>query len=76
MLQDYLLHETAMAWMRERLKKTVPREALKETAEEYHTRLKKCAALCNSKYDIDSLCKETPWRTEELLKRKGDRLPR
>ena len=32
-LQDFLLHETAMAWMRDRLKKTAPKKPWKETLE-------------------------------------------
>ena len=76
MLQDYFPHETAMAWMRDRLKKTVPRKAWQESVEEYHARLKQCAAHCNNKYDIEGLCREPPWRTRELLKRQGDRIPR
>ena len=75
-LQDFLLHETAMAWMRDRLKKTLPRKPWDETAEQYVSRLKKCAEHCNNKYDIENLCKEVPWRVDELLKRDGDRLPK
>ena len=75
-LQDYLLHETTMAWMRDRLKKTCPKKSWEETVEAYHSRLKQCAAYCNDKYNIESLCNEVPWRTEELLKREGDRIPR
>lgn len=75
-LQDVLLHETAMAWMRDRLSKTAPKRAWTETAEAYHSRLKKCAAYCNENYDVDGLCKEYPWRLQELLKRDGDRLPK
>ena len=75
-LQDYLLHETTMAWMRDRLKKTCPKKAWEETVEAYHGRLKQCAAYCNDKYNIEALCNEVPWRTEELLQREGDRIPR
>ena len=75
-LQDFLLHETAMAWMRDRLKKTLPRKPWEETAEQYVSRLKKCAEHCNNKYEIENLCKEVPWRVDELLKRDGDRLPK
>ena len=75
-LQDFLLHETAMAWMRERLKKTIPKQAWDETVESYHARLKSCAAHCNAKYDVDALCRQVPWRVQELLNRDGDRLPK
>ena len=75
-LQDFLLHETAMAWMRERLKKTSPKKPWEETLEAYHSRLKQCAAHCNDKYNIDGLCGEVPWRVKEVLERGGDRIPR
>ena len=75
-LQDFLLHETAMAWMRERLKKTVPKEAWNETVEDYRARLKQCAAYCNEKYNIENLCREVPWRAQELINLEGDRLPK
>ena len=75
-LQDFLLHETTMAWMRDRLKKTQPRKPWEETVEQYHTRLKECAAHCNKKYSIDNLCKEVPQRLKELLDRDGDRIPK
>ena len=75
-LQDFLLHETAMAWMRDRLKKTAPKKPWEETLDAYHSRLKHCAAHCNDKHNIDGLCEEVPWRLEELLKRSGDRIPR
>lgn len=75
-LQDFLLHETAMAWVRNRLKKTVPKRPWAETVPEYHARLRSCAAHCNAKYNIENLCRELPWRVQELKNRKGDRLPK
>ena len=75
-LQDVLLHETAMAWMRNRLSKTAPKRPWTETVEAYISRLKRCAAHCNEKYDICGLCKEYPWRLHELQNREGDRLPK
>ena len=75
-LQDFLPHETAMAWVRDRLKKTLPSKPWEETVEAYVSRLKQCAAHCNSKYNIENLCKEVPWRLAELLKRGGDRIPK
>ena len=74
-LQDFLLHETAMAWVRERLKKTVPKRPWSETVA-YHARLRTCAAHCNAKYKIENLCREVPWRIQELANRQGDRLPK
>ena len=73
-LQDLLLHETAMAWVRERLTKTRPKKPWAETVPEYHARLRNVAAHCNAKYSIENWCRELPWRVQELQNRKGDRL--
>ena len=73
-LQDGMLHETAMAWVRERLTKTVPRLPWEESIEAYGTRLKDVAAYINKHYDVAGLCRELPDRAAELLKRQGDRL--
>ena len=51
-LQEMMLHETAVAWMRLRLSKTKPREPWTETREQYGTRLKEIAAYINAEYDV------------------------
>ena len=42
-LQEVMLHETAVAWMRLRLSKTLPKKPWKGSPEEYRARLKLCA---------------------------------
>ena len=73
-LQELMLHETAVSWIRERFKKTQPKKAWEESVEEYRTRLKTCVAFINSHHDVESLCREFPDRLAELAKRQGDRL--
>ena len=73
-LQEVMLHETAVSWMRSRLERTVPKRAWDETVDAYRSRLKQCAAYINSNYNIENLCRELPARLEELRKRKGGRL--
>ena len=73
-LQEVMLHEVALAWMRDRLVKTTPQRAWQETVEEYCTRLKACAAYINDNYDVQGLCRVLPQRLEELDRRQGDRL--
>ena len=73
-LQEVMLHETAVAWMRDRLVKTTPRRAWQETVEQYCTRLKACAAYINEHYKLAGLCRELPQRLAELDRRQGDRL--
>ena len=52
-LQELMLHETAVAWMRGRLAKTMPKKPWEETPEQYCTRLKACAAHINANHDVD-----------------------
>ena len=73
-LQEVMLHETAVSWMRLRLARTVPSRSWEESVEAYRSRLKDCAAYINANYNIDSLCRELPDRVAELHKREGGRL--
>ena len=73
-LQEVMLHETAVAWMRTRLAKTLPNKAWEETPDDYRSRLKQCAAFVNGHYDVEGLCRALPARLEQLVKRQGDRL--
>ena len=73
-LQEIMLHETSVAWMRLRLAKTLPRQCWTETIDEYRARLRQCAAYVNDKYDVDGLCRGLLKRVEELHNREGDRI--
>ena len=73
-LQEVMLHETAVLWMRARLTKTVPKKSWEETLETYRSRLKDCAAHINGYHDVSGLCHELPSRLVELDRLKGDRL--
>ena len=73
-LQEVMLHETAVSWMRARLTKTAPKKSWGETLEAYRSRLKDCAAHINDHHDVSGLCQELPSRLLELHLLKGDRL--
>ena len=73
-LQEVMLHETAVAWMRSRLAQTLPKQPWKETSDEYRARLKSCAMYINATYQVGSLCQELPERLEALRAVAGDRL--
>lgn len=75
-LQELMLHETAMAWVRERLKKTVPQRPWEESVEAYGRRLKEVAAYINCQYNVDGLCRHLPDRVAMLRSAKGDRIPK
>lgn len=72
---DLWLHETAVSWIRERMKRTQPVEPWAESEPQLEKRLKAAAAHCTSEHDIEGLCKEFPSRMYDLVHvKKGDRL--
>ena len=73
-LQDLMLHETAVAWMREKIKASCPVRPWQETREEYKWRLQEACRQVNAQYNVEGLCRELPARLKELKKREGDRL--
>ena len=76
-LQDVLLHETAVSWVRSRLAATTPTVAWEETAEAFGVRLQEAADFANANYDGPGLCRELNWRLTQLVKvTHGDRLPK
>ena len=70
----FMLHETAVAWLRIRLAKTLPRNCWSESVAAYHQRLKAACAYTNENYDVEGLCKDLPHRVQMLLETKGDRI--
>ena len=57
-LQELLLHETAVSWMRVGLAKTVPKACWAETLPAYRPRLKAVCASINAKHGVAGSCKE------------------
>ena len=73
-LQEMMLHETAVSWMRVRLAETVPVREWQETREQYADRLRRCVADINDRLDVDGLCRGFNKRVATLRKKKGGRL--
>ena len=73
-LQELMLHETAMAWLRLRLAKTTPPRAWEETVDAFCARLTKCCAYINEHYDVEGLCRGFLERVELLRELEGGRL--
>ena len=71
---DLMLHETAVAWIRYRERKTLPREPWTETVEQYTARLKGIVQHINNNHDVESLCKEFPDRMQAVVDNEGDRI--
>ena len=55
-LQDVLLHETAVSWVRNSLKTSLPQKPWEESREAFGARLRDAAREANTKYDVDGLC--------------------
>jgi len=71
--QEMMLHETAVAWIRDREKKTMPARPWQETAAEYRTRIKAICQHINDNHDVEGLCKEFPARLQMLVDAEGGR---
>ena len=73
-MQDFLLHETAVSWLRHRLAQSTPRRCWEETRPEYGRRLKRCCDEVNRGLDVEGLSKQLPKRLKLLKDSDGDRL--
>ena len=73
-MQELMLHETAVSWMRHLLTETTPPNAWEETPVQYAARLRRCCAHINSRIDVEGLCRDFPNRIKILLDKKGGRL--
>ena len=73
-LQEVLLHETAVAWIRRREETTRPREPWKETLEEFGARLRGVCQDINDSCDVEGLCRALLMRVQALVEAQGDRI--
>ena len=70
-LQEMMLHETAVAWIRRGLTWTLPAKPWEETAEEFSARFRQVVQKINEEYDTDGLCRGLPARHEALYSAEG-----
>ena len=73
-LQEVMLHETAVAWVRKRETVTQTTEPWRETVEEFHARLRGICQHVNANYDVDGLCRKFPERLQKVVDAEGDRI--
>ena len=73
-LQDLMLHETGVSWMRVLMQESCPARPWQEGREEYKVRLQEACRRINAEYNVEGLCRELPDRLEQLKEREGDRL--
>ncbi len=73
-LQEVLLHETAVSWIRHREVTTRPPMPWQETVEDYGARLRAVVQDINDHLDVEGLCKALPKRIQQLRDAEGDRI--
>ena len=73
-LQEMMLHETSVSWLRYRLAQTLPAREWEESSGDFASRLRRCCADINEKLDVDGLCRAFPKRIAQLKENQGGRL--
>lgn len=72
---DVLLHETAVSWFRNVLRKDKPKGVpWEETQVEWAVRARKAVAYVNQEYDVAGLCRQFPSRIRDVIDGEGERL--
>ena len=73
-LQELMLHETVVAWVRRRLALTCPKKPWEESVEHYEDRLRQAFQYVNEHYDVEGLSQEFPGRVQSLIDASGGKL--
>ena len=73
-LQELMLHETAVSWLRHRLETTLPTKCWEETPADFGARLRRCCTEINAELEVDDLYKDFPRRIRQLVLKEGGRL--
>ena len=73
-IQEVMLHETLVAWVRKKLQTSKPKSPWEETEEDYGERLKNIFRDINANCDIPGLCAEFPGRVQRVVDEKGGRI--
>ena len=72
---DLLLHETAVAWFRAKMRRTKPTVVpWEETRAQWAARASRCVKAINSEYNAKGLCSEFPGRLRKCIDNGGERL--
>ena len=73
-LQEVMLHETSVAWIRRRETVTQLRQPWTETVEQFSTRMRGIVQHINAKFDVEGLCRELPDRVQDVIDAEGGRI--
>ena len=69
-----MLHETAVAWIRRKLERTLPARPWEETRSAYEARLKDIVRTINARFDVEGLTHEFPERIDSIIDAEGGRI--
>ena len=73
-LQEVMLHETAVSWIRRREALNRMVKPWEETPEQFASRLKGIVQEINETLNVDGLCRAFKQRVHKLVDRDGDRI--
>ena len=73
-LQEVMLHETAVSWIRRREALNRMTKPWEETPEQFATRLKSVVQEINDTLNVEGLCRAFKQRVQKLVDREGDRI--
>ena len=73
-LQEVMLHETAVAWIRHKEVRNRNPKPWEETVAQFGARMKEIARDINQNYDVEGLCWKLPHRLDLLDAAEGDRI--
>ena len=73
-LQDMMLHETAVAWIRHRESTSRPATPWTETVTEFGARLRSICQDINQNCDVEGLCRKLPERAQAVADAEGGRI--
>ena len=73
-LQEVMLYETAVAWVRRRETVMQMRQPWCETVAEFGDRLRGVCQHINEKYDVEGLCRKLPGRLQKIVDAGGERM--
>ena len=73
-LQEVMLHETAVSWIRRREALNRMTKPWEETPEQFAARLKGIAQEINDTLNVEGLCRAFKQRVQKLVDRDGDRI--
>ena len=73
-LQEIMLHETAVSWIRRREALSRVTKPWEETPEQFATRMKRVAREINDTSNVEGLCRSFKQRLQKLVDRDGDKI--